>query len=78
MSGDFKLEPHEFNTAVWARVRAYYEKRIAALRTQNDNTQLTAEETAVIRGRIAEVRGLLALGRQEDSREGSRGTAAAR
>jgi hypothetical protein len=44
----------------WTKLREHYEKRLATLRAQNDNEQ-PAEETAKLRGRIAEVKRLLAM-----------------
>lgn len=60
---ELKLAPHERANPVWARIEQYYRARLADLREQNDSPNLDEVKTAVLRGRIAELRGLLALGR---------------
>jgi len=51
----------ERNSAVWQKLKPYLETRLETLRRQNDG-QLTPDQTAKVRGRIAEVKGLLSLG----------------
>lgn len=55
------LSDLERKSAVWLKVKAYYEKRLATQRSKNDG-DLPAEITAKTRGRIAEIKELLALG----------------
>jgi hypothetical protein len=54
------IDTHDRQSAVWLRLRAHYEARLLLLRSSNDGN-LSAEQTAKIRGRIAEVKALLAL-----------------
>lgn len=54
------LAEHERHSAVWMKLKAHYEKRLALLREQND-ADLNDEQTAKKRGRIAEVKDFLAL-----------------
>lgn len=55
-----QLERDDFKLRTWPRLRALLEDRLADLREQNDN-RLDDEKTANLRGRIAEVKALLAL-----------------
>jgi len=55
-----KLLPEDFTSPAILRLKAIYEERLAECRVKNDN-RLDAEETARLRGRIFEVRNLLAL-----------------
>lgn len=54
------FEPGDFNSGLWVRLRKHYEERLGELRAKND-APLSAEETAAIRGRIAEIKRLLDL-----------------
>lgn len=54
------LSNEERQSALWLKLRAHLEDRLEALRFQNDGDR-TPEETAKIRGRIAEVKNMLAL-----------------
>lgn len=56
----FRVEAHEQTTPLWRALRDHYEQKLAALRIQNDS-RLNAEDTARLRGRIEEVKALLAL-----------------
>lgn len=51
----------ERSSAVWQKLKPYYEARLASLRAKNDGN-LTPEQTQRLRGQIAEVRGILSLG----------------
>lgn len=53
----------DFESRTWDRLRALLEQRLAAQREQNDQ-RLDEVKTAHIRGRIAELKELLALGQQ--------------
>lgn len=58
------LDQSDFTTATWMKLRAYCEKEIETLRKQNDG-DLPPEITAKTRGRIAELKGLLALEKKD-------------
>lgn len=47
---------------IWVAIKAHLESRLERLRLMNDNESLDAVQTASIRGRIAEVKGLLSVG----------------
>lgn len=51
----------DFKTETWEHIRAHIEARLAELQVQNENLNLTDSTTASTRGRIAELRRLLAL-----------------
>jgi len=55
------ITPHERQSAVWQKLKPYLDTRLETLRRQNDG-QLTPEQTAKLRGRIAEVKAILSLG----------------
>lgn len=54
----------DFDSAVWRKVETRLNQRLVALRKQNDRLTMGEVETAVIRGRIAEVKALLELPEQ--------------
>lgn len=58
---DDPLDRRDFNGATWARLETYLRARIADLRQQNDRPQNTEQQTATLRGRILELKELLAL-----------------
>lgn len=67
MSADYEallpgsaIERDDFKTAAWAHIRSLLQDRLAALREENDD-RLDEVKTATVRGRIAEVKALLAL-----------------
>ena len=47
---------------IWQVVTDHLEARLMRLRVMNENESLDAVQTASIRGRIAEVKGLLSIG----------------
>jgi len=53
-----KLSAFEIETPLWTKISAELNTRLALLREQNDG-QLTKEETEKIRGRIAELKLIL-------------------
>lgn len=57
---DFRLTDIDRNTPLWLALRAYLERRLESQRAKND-TDLSPDETAKVRGRIAEIKALLAL-----------------
>lgn len=60
-----KLAPHEAQTAVWLKVCEHIDQRIAELRAKNDG-RLDPIETTELRGRIAQLKELRALGEQPE------------
>lgn len=50
----------DLTAPTWLRIKDHYEARLDELRVKND-TALSPEQTARLRGRIAEVKLLLAL-----------------
>jgi len=58
----FSLTLADLQSAVWLKLKEHYTQRLILLRAQNDGS-LDAEATAKIRGRIAEVKQFLALGK---------------
>lgn len=56
----FKLEVSDRQSVTWARLSSYCDDRLATLRAQND-ADMSEVETAKLRGRIAEVKAMLAL-----------------
>lgn len=52
---NFALTNEDKATAAWAKLVRHWEDRLASLRAQNDGDR-TAEETAHLRGKIAEVK----------------------
>lgn len=54
------LSDAEFKAAVWGKIKAHLTERLEGLRVSNDN-ELSADRTARLRGRIAELKYLLAL-----------------
>jgi len=57
---DFRLTDIDRNTPLWLALRAHLERRLESQRAKND-TDLSPDETAKVRGRIAEIKALLAL-----------------
>ena len=45
----------------WRFIEAHANERLSVLRLQNDSAHLGVEQTAVIRGRIAELKSILSL-----------------
>lgn len=58
----FKLATHERASEVWIRLEKHLTERLEALRLQNDADQ-PEEATAKLRGRIAEIKALLNVGK---------------
>lgn len=57
---NFCLNAAEKNSAVWLKIKAHLEERLEKVRLQND-ADLTPDQTAKLRGRIAEIKSFLAL-----------------
>lgn len=58
-----KLTKEERESALWLRIKAEYEDRLATQRKRNDS-DLSDTETAKTRGRISEIKNLLAAGEE--------------
>lgn len=55
------LNDHDRSSVVWEKMQTYCADRIATLQRENEGN-LTAEQTAKIRGRIAEIRSFMRAG----------------
>lgn len=64
MIENFKLTTAELNSPLWMRLERYLTARLVSHRRRNDGN-LSPDETAKLRGRIAENLSLLALGKPE-------------
>jgi len=63
-SGFFHAHPmliDDFRTSTWRRLTKHLQTRLQELRELNDSSANSADKTALIRGQISEVKGLLAL-----------------
>lgn len=60
-----KLDAIETRSAVWIKLHTHLRSQLQTLRERNDGAQLDAIETARLRGRIAQVKEILALGQPE-------------
>lgn len=56
-----KLDRADFNGPTWFRLETHVRARIAKLREDNDRPQNSEQQTATLRGRILELKELLAL-----------------
>jgi hypothetical protein len=56
----FTLEPSELQNPLWVKLSKRFEQRLAELRLKNE-ADIGEVETANLRGRIAELKALLAL-----------------
>ena len=56
----FQLTPAEIGSSLWTKLKAHIEERIAGHRRTNDGN-LNTEDTAKVRGRIAEGKYILSL-----------------
>lgn len=63
--GELILTETEANSRLWLRISECLEARIERFRTKNDNP-MSHDETNVLRGRIAELKNLLAAGTNRD------------
>lgn len=57
---DFHLSENDKSTALWLRLKAHMEGRLAAARVRNDGA-LTEAETAALRGEIKTLKALTRL-----------------
>lgn len=61
-----KLTPAERTSPAWRTIQTYYVERLASLRARNDMPK-SAEDTAYLRGQIAEAKLILGLGEDDPS-----------
>lgn len=59
----FKPTRLELNSPCWMRLMEHFTDRLAQLRAENDVSK-SYEETERLRGRIAEIKGLMAFDRE--------------
>lgn len=59
----FQLAASEKQSALWSRIEVHLEDRLEDLRQQNDAVGNDETQTAHLRGRIAELKRLLELGK---------------
>lgn len=64
-----KLTELEMQSAVWLKLRAHMESKLSELRSTNDGN-LPHDETSRLRGRIAQLKELLTLGKPESNEAG--------
>lgn len=65
---DLVLSLRDRNSETWLKVRTAIEARIEQYRRQNDN-DLAPDKTAILRGRIQELKNLLAAGESQDQHQ---------
>jgi hypothetical protein len=58
----FELSQGDKLNPLWIRMEQYWTNKLAMLR-QNNDADLDSEETAKLRGRISEIKAMLALGK---------------
>lgn len=56
------LTNHDLASSTWLKLVKYLDEQLATLRTKNDGLDNDATATAALRGRIAALKGLKALG----------------
>lgn len=59
---EFQLTDGERSHPLWCRLRAHLQDQLAALRLRNDDASMTEPATAALRGRIASLKAVIALG----------------
>jgi hypothetical protein len=60
----FELTAEDLMSGTWRRLQKHLNERLAMLRMRNDS-EMSDHETAKVRGQIAEIKALLALGREK-------------
>lgn len=60
-----QLTPAERQDPLWRKLAQILREQLAELRAKNDAPDLGERETAVLRGRIKQVKAILALGEEE-------------
>ncbi len=61
----FELLPTDLVSSTWLKIEKHLEERLNNLRAKNDNENLKEHETAAMRGRIAEIKAMLAYGKTQ-------------
>lgn len=61
----FRLDTDDLESITWRRISEHLNKRLSKLREQNDG-DLPDEETAKLRGRIAELKLILSFSKDAD------------
>lgn len=59
-----RLERHELDSSAWQKVEAYINNRLDTLRANND-ADLDPIQTALVRGRIRELKALVDLSKDD-------------
>jgi hypothetical protein len=72
MSRRFVLTPMDLASPLWGRIRQHLEARLDAARRRNDE-DLSPADTALVRGEIKALKGLLSLGQELPSIPAERG-----
>jgi hypothetical protein len=67
-TNELALTDADRNTAAWLKIRAHLQQRLDALRRMNDN-ELSVEKTATLRGKIQEIKELIAAGEAQDDHQ---------
>ena len=62
-----KLSDTDKLSPVWVAMKKYLEERVESMRCKLENEALTESQTAALRGRLAELRGILALEKTQGS-----------
>ena len=57
----------DFTSPTWRALDDYLRIELSKLRSKNDSIKLSSDETASIRGRIAQIQELLSLPRNQDA-----------
>ena len=55
------LEPRDFDTATWDRLKSHIAQKLAAHRADLERPQTDDHTSRILRGRISELKALLAL-----------------
>jgi hypothetical protein len=63
MRTETRLTREDFMSPAWKRLKEHMQERIQQLRIQNDDPHQAAEQTATLRGKIAELKYLSDLER---------------
>lgn len=64
MNERIELSDGERMSSAWSKVELHLTNRLDELRRANDSSELTAEQTAAIRGEIRAVKSLMTIGKE--------------
>lgn len=59
---DFALTAAEKSHPLWVQLKAHLQDQLAGLRVRNDSASMTEQDTAALRGRIHQLKAVIALG----------------